>query len=315
VGETHGLETSHRPISPPSSHKKLGLPFGIFPLPPCAVRYIYKKVHSTFRGLTTLIMVSPRLLMPINPSGSKPPFFWIKGKDCLPFMKHSLSIDQPLFCLKSPEKIYDDFFMHGDIQKVSAEYLKEICQVQPRGPYFFGGFCLGGLVACELARQLVEQGNKVALIFLLDPPPLGGTPPLIGLPLVCHIEKLKQLDSMSKLMYILNSISNFIMKIICRTLMKDGRIPNKFFPIEIFRSVIREFRPAICSDWTVLIKNRKISQEDHFDWRSVNSSHLEIHTIDEYHENLLKSPHVHTWIGYLQRYLKEAQAMQSIDDQ
>jgi len=36
------------------------------------------------------------------------------------------------------------------------------------GPYLLAGFCFGGLVAYEMARQLVEQGEKIALLAFID---------------------------------------------------------------------------------------------------------------------------------------------------
>src|ERR1700751_5667753 len=36
-------------------------------------------------------------------------------------------------------------------------------KVQPHGPYYLGGYCFGGNVAFEMARQLLQQGNSVGL--------------------------------------------------------------------------------------------------------------------------------------------------------
>lgn len=41
--------------------------------------------------------------------------------------------------------------------------------IQPRGPYCLAGFSLGGLVALETARALVESGEKVAFVGLMEP--------------------------------------------------------------------------------------------------------------------------------------------------
>src|SRR5205823_472140 len=43
------------------------------------------------------------------------------------------------------------------------------------GPYCLGGFSFGGLVAFEMARQLVDRGRRVALLAVLDcPAPVRG---------------------------------------------------------------------------------------------------------------------------------------------
>ena len=41
-------------------------------------------------------------------------------------------------------------------------------QIQPEGPYYLGGFCLGGQVAFEMAKLLEKDGEKVALLGIID---------------------------------------------------------------------------------------------------------------------------------------------------
>jgi pimeloyl-ACP methyl ester carboxylesterase len=249
-------------------------------------------------------------VLTINSSGTKPPFFWIKGKDVLAPMKRSLGADQPLVYLEDPEDTYENFSSYCDLERVAADYLKQIRRVQARGPYYFGGYCLGGLVACEIARQLRERG-RVALLFLLDPPPLGGAPPLIGLPLGQHLDKLQRLGSRKKLTYVIKTMKDFFLKLTYKPLVKSGRAPHKTFRFMAYRSAIRDYRPSFCSDWTIIVKGRKSLQKNHFDWRNAVQGRLEIHSFDAFHEDLGKLPHAQGWIAYLQKYLKEAQAMPS----
>jgi thioesterase domain-containing protein len=54
------------------------------------------------------------------------------------------------------------------IEAMAAQYLEEVCAVQPEGPYFLGGFSFGGLVAFEMAQQLQARGQHVALLAILD---------------------------------------------------------------------------------------------------------------------------------------------------
>jgi oxalate---CoA ligase len=51
---------------------------------------------------------------------------------------------------------------------MAAHYLAEIKQFQPEGPYYLGGFCLGGQVAFEIAQQLRKEGQTVALLAMID---------------------------------------------------------------------------------------------------------------------------------------------------
>jgi thioesterase domain-containing protein len=53
---------------------------------------------------------------------------------------------------------------------MAAKYLEEIKSVQRQGPYALGGWCLGGDVAYEMARQLEESGEEVAVLLMIDNP-------------------------------------------------------------------------------------------------------------------------------------------------
>jgi thioesterase domain-containing protein len=57
---------------------------------------------------------------------------------------------------------------HTRVEDMAADYLSEIRTVQPHGPYHIGGFSFGGLVAFEMAQQLLVQGEGVGLLALLD---------------------------------------------------------------------------------------------------------------------------------------------------
>jgi thioesterase domain-containing protein/acyl carrier protein len=54
------------------------------------------------------------------------------------------------------------------IEDMARYSLDAVRQVQFRGPYLLIGFSLGGLVALEMAQQLIAQGEKIALLAMLD---------------------------------------------------------------------------------------------------------------------------------------------------
>jgi len=57
---------------------------------------------------------------------------------------------------------------HTRIRDMAAYHIGKIRAVQPRGPYLLGGMCAGGVIAFEMALQLEAQGERVALVALLD---------------------------------------------------------------------------------------------------------------------------------------------------
>jgi thioesterase domain-containing protein/acyl carrier protein len=57
---------------------------------------------------------------------------------------------------------------HRTVEEMGADYLREVKARQPEGPYYLCGYSFGGLVAFEMARQLWERGNEVAMVGLFD---------------------------------------------------------------------------------------------------------------------------------------------------
>jgi len=51
---------------------------------------------------------------------------------------------------------------------MAQAFNQEMRIVQPEGPYYLGGLCFGGIVAFEMAQQLVSQGHKVAFLGVMD---------------------------------------------------------------------------------------------------------------------------------------------------
>ena len=56
----------------------------------------------------------------------------------------------------------------GTIEETASQYLQLIREIQPSGPYVLLGWCNGGTLAFEIARQLEEAGEVVSRVFLVD---------------------------------------------------------------------------------------------------------------------------------------------------
>ena len=80
-----------------------------------------------------------------------------------------LPSDQPVYGIKSRGQARRDEF--ETIEAMAGCYINEIRGLQPHGPYYLGGYCFGGNVAYEMARQFTAQGEEIALLLLLDAAP------------------------------------------------------------------------------------------------------------------------------------------------
>jgi amino acid adenylation domain-containing protein len=110
-------------------------------------------------------------LVAIQPEGSKPPFFCVHGVGGNVVGFHELAKrmrpDFPFYGLQS-QGLDGKSELYTTIQEMAAHYLEEIRTVQPKGPYHVGGFSMGGLVAYEIAQQLIASGEEVGLVVLFD---------------------------------------------------------------------------------------------------------------------------------------------------
>ena len=110
-------------------------------------------------------------LVPIQPKGSKPPFFCVHdlGGGVLSYRhlaKH-LDADQPFYALQQ-ERQHGELMHHDGVEAMASKYINEIKTLQESGPYFLGGSSFGGLVAFEMAQQLCARGDEIGLLALFD---------------------------------------------------------------------------------------------------------------------------------------------------
>lgn len=105
--------------------------------------------------------------------GAGTPFFLVAGMFGnvlnLRHLAQLMGGDRPFWGLQA-RGLYGDAEPHRTIPAAAADCIAELRQVQPRGPYLIGGFSGGGLTAWEIARQLEDAGEEVALLALLDTP-------------------------------------------------------------------------------------------------------------------------------------------------
>ncbi len=111
--------------------------------------------------------------MHAGPVGGRTPLFVVAGMFGnvlnLSHLAHLLGEERPFYALQA-RGLYGDVEPHESFEEAAADYIAEIVQVQPQGPYLLGGFSGGGLIAYEMARQLIARGEEVQGVLMLDTP-------------------------------------------------------------------------------------------------------------------------------------------------
>jgi Thioesterase domain len=111
-------------------------------------------------------------VIPVQVGGSKRPFFFLHGQwkeggfFCFPLAR-TLGSDQPFYVLEPYS--FDGLLVPPPLEAIAAAHLRSLRAVQRQGPYVLGGWCNGGLLAYEMARQLQAEKQEIALLVLMEP--------------------------------------------------------------------------------------------------------------------------------------------------
>ena len=126
-------------------------------------------------AMSSVVPTRPRfthlVAMHAGEGGSKSPFFLVAGMFGnvlnLRHLAHLVGTDRPFYGVQA-RGLFGGDDPHEDFVEMARDYLQEVRSVQPRGPYFLGGFSGGGIAAFEMAQQLRADGEEVGLLVFLD---------------------------------------------------------------------------------------------------------------------------------------------------
>ena len=74
---------------------------------------------------------------------------------------------RPIYAIQDPGIDAEDLLFKS-IPEMASFYLNAIQDIKPSGPYLLAGASFGGTVALEIANQLLQAGERVNFIGLLD---------------------------------------------------------------------------------------------------------------------------------------------------
>jgi thioesterase domain-containing protein len=167
----------------------------------------------TIRQLSDLILKGGDVpwwaaLVPLQPLGTRQPLFCVHGGGggVLTYTRvaEHLGPDQPLWGLQAPRR--DEQPLPLRIEHIAEQYIQSILSVRPEGPYSLCGHSFGGLVAFEMARQLIDQGKRVSLLVVIDHPGPDAQITWID-KLRWYGHSLSQLNTRQKVHYIVDRVN------------------------------------------------------------------------------------------------------------
>lgn len=198
------------------------------------------------------------------------------------------------------------------VEELAAQYLEEVRSPLPTGPYLIGGLSFGGKVAYEMARQLVDAGDEVALVVLFDTQALP-TPRQRGPQ--DHLASMRSLSPWNRLRYITRGVRRRVRRVAKQALLRyylwrGEKLPDtfgmrNFYFYPMHAEANREYQPLPYPGELVIIGRQGSAQTHRETWGALVDG-VVIHEIEGGHHDLMNEPHVADVAQHLQRYLDMA---------
>ena len=280
-------------------------------------------------------------IVAIQPAGSKPPLFFVHGVGGGMFwgytnLSHYLGPEQPVFAFKS--RGLDGLEEFGTIEEMAAHYVRDLRAFQPRGPYRLGGYCFGGNVACEMARQLRRQGAGISLLALINCAPPDGsythfrfTPSGVFNFLknlgywAGHLRRLKPQQRREVVVWKTKVLKKRLWRLCRRSPIDVEAIVDLAAQPEDRRQLWAAHVRALIAHRTqpydgrvTLFRTRGhpmlCSFDEAFEWREFAGGGVTVKMIPGAHESALDEPHVSTLAQIMKAYLNELQTAETQKD-
>jgi thioesterase domain-containing protein len=275
----------------------------------------------------------PSSVVPFQPNGSNPPLFWFNWGPWDFRLPRCLGRDQPVYGLQHQSQD-GRRARHTSIEKMAAHYINEIRAVRPKGPYFLGGLCIGGMVAFEMAQQLQKQAEPVPLLVLLDPNNSRSSklssvtkdvPSVLSYIIRLrnkvhrHLRALAPLGSQEKLSYALVRVHNRVIGFRAKISWRARRFLCEAFGVplppslrthyiaNIYGRASRAYVPQPYRGRVILFKTQGRYRSGQSGWERLVPGKLEIEELDTDHDNIFKEPYVQTFAEKLNLHLGKAQ--------
>jgi len=208
--------------------------------------------------------------------------------------------------------------------------VQEIREVQPEGPYFLAGMCMGGVVAYEMAQQLRAEGQKVGSLMLLETWPPGGTSQswwhpgarlLTALRLMrgrleLYSKELARLNRPQRVRYLLGKLTMLKEMVTQRDVFRGDR--SEYYLDLVTQtnlSAYQKYEPRVYPGPVVFFRaaERQVSAPDdrRLEWRRHITGQLQVRTVPGEDSGLmLAEPHVQVLARAIKACIENAQRTQ-----
>lgn len=206
------------------------------------------------------------------------------------------------------------------VEDMARLYLDALKELQAHGPYILMGYSIGGLVALEMAQRILEDGENVALLVLVDTYPhprylsSGQRLQLMAQRLRRHILRVKQLSIGDSISYLVRGAERRLH--LFGVYSRSGRFPgtSRLSFAQTTSHIMPKayvalgaYRPQFYRGKIKFVKAADDSffpEDPSLVWGKL-ATELEIENVPGDHDDVVTT-HFETLASVLSRYLREA---------
>jgi amino acid adenylation domain-containing protein len=237
-------------------------------------------------------------LVPLRPDGAGPPAILIHpiegtltGYVALASL---LGIDRPIWGIRAAG-LEEGESSSATVEEMAARYVDAVLTMRWTAPYHLIGWSMGGLIAYEMARRLVDRGERVEFLAVIDQPPQpvatapagwpGKWPPRLPLEWGSLLESMTE-DQLA-------ALGQQIAPLLPPEV--SGSLPARRLRVYLRNALaIRNYRPsaAVLRIHLYRADSSAVGDDPSLGWAAVADRGVEIRTLTGDHHSLLRPPHV-----------------------
>jgi thioesterase domain-containing protein len=271
-----------------------------------------------------------RTIIEIQTKGLQPPLFWVRAGPRFRLLAEKLGLDQPFLGVDIPYADAIKLPTPYRIEDIASFLVRAMREVQPEGPYFLAGLCVNAVIAYEMARQLNQQGEELAMLAMFD----AHNQAYYKNPLrdgrytgriKYHLANLIQSDIKEGSSYLLARFEEARRKME-RTLWQftsdqggNSRAGKMHNADAIVHPAFHRYEPGAYSGKMVLFQSSDWPKGDYFDfalgWKDLVEAGIDFHRIPGDHPSMFTEPNVGLVATNLRDNLKKARRAAVVSDQ
>ncbi len=214
----------------------------------------------------------------VQPEGKGVPLFCVHGDEASHFIPKHMGPTRPFYA----------FFHQGEdgkaikyqtVEAIAQHFIRELKQAKPSGPYLLTGYSFGGVVAYEMAQQLMAAGEEVPMLVLLDTYAPGLHKQAIE-------SDVKFYDPVKKAI---------LRGIVRRALKNDGIVPTRwrnFHIVDTYDNAVLTYKPKPYKGKLTIFKAEHSWGPNEMGWSALAQGGLDVAVIPGDHYTMIHEPGV-----------------------